>query len=89
NNAITNALNDISNGMIYPIPSHIKDNNYSSAKAIGVFGYKYPHDYINSWVDQKYLPKKMEDKKYYIPKKSSKLEQKILSYWDIIKNNTE
>ncbi|MGL4768919.1 MAG: replication-associated recombination protein A [Mycoplasmoidaceae bacterium] len=87
NNAITTALNDIANGMIYPIPNHIKDNNYPSSKAIGVFGYKYPHDYINSWVHQEYLPKKLENKKYYIPKKSSKLEQKMLAYWDIIKNS--
>ena len=31
-------------------------------------GYKYPHDYENSKVDQQYLPDKLLGKKYFVPK---------------------
>jgi putative ATPase len=31
-------------------------------------GYKYPHDYEGGYVEQQYLPDKIKDKKYYIPK---------------------
>ena len=32
-------------------------------------GYKYPHDYENSQVEQQYLPDKLVGKKYFEPKK--------------------
>jgi putative ATPase len=31
--------------------------------------YKYPHDYEGGQVEQQYLPDKIKDKKYYMPKK--------------------
>ena len=53
------ALNDINNGHYYSVPDHIKTNSTE---------YKYPHDYPNSWVNQEYLPSKLKNRKYYIPK---------------------
>lgn len=53
------ALNDIENGHLYSVPDHIKTNSLD---------YKYPHDYKNSWVNQEYLPSKLKNRKYYIPK---------------------
>ena len=41
------------------IPSHIKN---------GSKDYKYPHDYINDYVKQQYLPDSIKDQVYYIPK---------------------
>ena len=57
--ALDLALNDIHKGMSTSIPKHIKN---------GSPDYKYPHDYPNSWVKQEYLPEKLKDSKYYIPK---------------------
>lgn len=66
--ALDKALEDIRNGMIGEIPTHLKDAHYSGAKILGHgVGYKYPHDYPNSWVQQQYLPDELKDKKYYVP----------------------
>ena len=53
------ALNDIENGNVGTIPSHIKTDSPL---------YKYPHDYKNAFVKQQYLPDKLKNKKYYSPK---------------------
>lgn len=84
--AIYNALEDVNNGKIYKVPNHLRDQSYASAIKLGIGGYKFPHDYVNAWIQQDYLPKSLLNKKYYQPKHSSKIEQKMLSYWDIIKN---
>lgn len=84
--AIKEALDDVEKGKIYKIPNHLRDQHYKSAVKLGVGGYKFPHDYFNSWVDQDYLPNELKGRQYYRPVKSSKIEQKMLNYWDIIKN---
>lgn len=53
------ALEDIEKGNYYNVPNHIKTNSPD---------YKYPHDYPNNWVNQEYLPEKLKNRKYYIPK---------------------
>ena len=50
------------------IPSHLKNYEFASnedKKLKG--GYKYPHNY-GGFVEQQYLPDKLKDKVYYIPK---------------------
>ncbi len=71
--AISSVLKDIEEGNIGNIPKHIN----SSA-----FGYKYPHDYPNAHVEQQYLPDKLKDKTYYIPKTNSKYEQALKQMYD-------
>lgn len=53
------ALKDIEEGNVGTIPNHIKTNSTT---------YKYPHDYKGAYVVQQYLPDKIKNKKYYIPK---------------------
>ena len=53
------AIQDIENGNVGTIPKHIKTDAED---------YKYPHDYKGAYVVQQYLPDKIKDKKYYIPK---------------------
>ena len=74
--AIAKALNDLETKDIGSIPPHLK----SPFK-----GYKYPHDYKNSYVRQQYLPDNLKKAKYYIPKESSKYE-KVLKE---VKNNLD
>lgn len=63
--AIEKAINDIETKNIGDIPKHIKSP---------YIGYKYPHEYKNSIVNQTYLPENIKNQKYYIPKESSKYE---------------
>ncbi len=58
-NAILMAMEDIKSGNVGEVPKHIINGSPL---------YKYPHDYPNSYVVQEYLPEKIKDKKYYIPK---------------------
>lgn len=53
------ALQDIEDGNVGTIPSHIKTDSPD---------YKYPHDYKGAFVVQQYLPDKLKNKKYYKPK---------------------
>ena len=57
--ALHRAMNDINMGKAGKIPKHIKN---------GSADYKYPHDYLNSYVVQQYLPDSIKDQVYYIPK---------------------
>ncbi len=75
--ALDVALNDIRLGNTGNVPSHIKTTSKD---------YKYPHNYPNAWVKQQYLPDKIKDKKYYIPKTTSKYETSLKSVYDNIEN---
>lgn len=57
--AFDKALSDIEKGNTGNIPSHIKTDSTT---------YKYPHDYKGAFVLQQYLPDKIKNKKYYVPK---------------------
>lgn len=63
--AINKVLTDIENGNAYSVPKHINST---------AFGYKYPHDYKDAYVVQQYLPNELTNRKYYIPKETSKYE---------------
>ncbi|HEH1076961.1 TPA: replication-associated recombination protein A [Staphylococcus aureus] len=76
--AIDSALSDIRNGHVGQIPNHLKDGHYQGAKDLGrSIGYKYPHQYVNGYVSQQYLPDKLKNKIYYEPKTTSKSEQQL------------
>lgn len=49
----------------YRVPVHLRDAHYKGAKDLGNVGYKYPHDYPNHYVEQRYFPCEMEEKNYY------------------------
>ncbi len=68
--AINVAIEDVENIDIGTMPMHVRNAPIEDMKQEGYgVGYKYPHDYENGWVDQQYLPDKIKDKTYYIPKK--------------------
>lgn len=72
--AIHAAMEDLEKGNTGPLPPHLK-NVYqfddSNQK------YLYPHDFPGAWVNQQYLPDKIKNAKYYIPKDSSKYEEAL------------
>ncbi|URZ06389.1 replication-associated recombination protein A [Clostridium felsineum] len=83
--AIDSALSDLDSVNIGSIPDYLKDGHYEGAKKLGrMQDYKYPHNYENHYVEQKYLPKNVENRRYYQYGKN-KLEEKCREYWERIK----
>lgn len=83
--AIDAALEDIKKGDAGDIPSHLQDGHYEGAAKLGkADGYKYPHSYPNSWVEQQYLPDNLKNKVYY-NYGENKTEQAAREYWRNIK----
>ncbi|KPK37373.1 MAG: AAA family ATPase [Phycisphaerae bacterium SG8_4] len=68
--AIWQAMSDVKQQPTQRVPKHLKDSHYAAAKKAG-FGadYKYPHNFVNGFVPQEYLPAGAK-KKYYVPKGS-------------------
>ncbi|QAT62063.1 replication-associated recombination protein A [Acidilutibacter cellobiosedens] len=65
---ILKALDDVKNKRIGEVPDYLKDANYKGASDFNHgIGYKYPHDYENSFVEQDYLPPGLKEAKYYEP----------------------
>ena len=51
------------------VPPYLKDNTFGDAKTKAQSaGYRYPHDYAEGYVEQQYLPEKLKDRVYYVPK---------------------
>ncbi len=73
--AIDAALNDIRKGNVGKVPDHIKTNSKD---------YKYPHNYKGNYVKQQYLPDQLVNRKYYVPKNTSKYERSIKEIYDKI-----
>ena len=83
--AIDSALDDVRNVDYGNIPSNLQDGHYAGAQKLGkAQGYKYPHVYPNSWVDQQYLPDNLKDRVYYTYG-ANKTEQTAKEYWARIK----
>ena len=66
--ALDMALEDIRKGNTGNVPEHIKTSSPN---------YKYPHNYPNCFVKQDYLPSNLKNRKYYIPKTTSKYEESL------------
>ena len=73
--ALDYALMDIEKGNTGNVPNHIKTNSKD---------YLYPHNYPNGIVKQQYLPDNLKNRKYYIPKTTSKYEQSLKIVYDKI-----
>ncbi|MFA5407494.1 MAG: recombinase RarA, partial [Bacilli bacterium] len=76
--AIDRALADIEAGNIGNVPNHLKTSSND---------YKYPHNYKSGYVSQQYLPDKIKDHTYYIPKDTSKYEKALKEVYDKIKKD--
>lgn len=91
-NAIWNAVSDVKNGRIIPVPPHLKDSHYSGAEKLG-YGkeYKYPHNYPGNYAPQDYLGKNLE-KSYYLPTENGReknIKAHLKKLEDLIKNFQE
>ncbi len=77
-NAINSAIEDVNNQPDVAVPLHLRNAPTSLLSELGYGkGYQYAHDFPEHFVKEKYLPKELEDRLYYIPS-SQGLEVKIL-----------
>ncbi len=72
------AEEDISRGLGTIVPEHLRSPDFK--------GYLYPHDYVNDYVDQTYLPKDLIGRRYY-EFGNNKTEQAAKAYYDMIRAN--
>ena len=79
--AIGKAMGEVKQGVTLPVPKHLRDAHYKSAKKLGHGeGYQYSHDYEGAYVPQAYLP---EGRIYYEPSEigHEKRVKERLDYW--------
>ncbi len=66
-NGINEALRSINNQLIQ-VPNHLRNAPTATHRKEGAsLGYKYPHDFPGSYVEQQYLPDTFNNKIYYRP----------------------
>ena len=65
------AVQAINTGNTGDIPLHLRDTHYAGAAELGHVGYDYPHaspvGTFGGWVNQQYLPDKVEGTEFYKP----------------------
>ncbi|HLK02622.1 MAG TPA: replication-associated recombination protein A [Streptosporangiaceae bacterium] len=71
-NAVIKAIGaadaDVRAGLVGAVPAHLRDAHYSGAGKLGHGeGYKYPHDYAEGVVGQRYAPDAVAGRAYYEP----------------------
>ena len=74
------AAADVRAGLGTEIPVILKSPRFK--------GYRYPHDYVNDYCRQEYLPEDLRGKKYY-EFGSNKTEQAAKSYWEAVKSRRD
>jgi putative ATPase len=65
--AIDAAQADVRAGLVGQVPAHLRDGHYPNAAALGVTGYRYPHDDPTGVVAQQYAPDPVRGRRYYEP----------------------
>jgi putative ATPase len=65
--AIDAARADIRDGLVGPVPPHLRDGHHPGAVAQGVVGYRYPHDDPSGVLSQQYAPDPVRGRRYYQP----------------------
>ncbi|MBU1248715.1 MAG: replication-associated recombination protein A [Proteobacteria bacterium] len=64
--AYRNALSEVRLNGPYPVPLHLRNASTALQKEWGYGrGYKYPHSFPSSWVEQEYLPKELDKRRFF------------------------
>lgn len=83
--AINEAMNFVSDNKHYEIPNYLRDSHYKDSEKLNHgIGYKYPHNYENSYIEQTYLPNDIKDLILY-NKKDIGYEKELNSRLNMIK----
>jgi putative ATPase len=66
--ALWAASEAVQNRRAGPVPIHLRDASYRSARILGHGkGYRYPHDAPEGWVPQEHLPAEVAGERFYVP----------------------
>jgi len=83
--AIDSALEEIEKSGDLPVPLHLRNAPTKLMKDLGYGSeYKYAHSYSNNFIDEEFLPKELNDKKFYEPGENSKeneIRKRLDSLW--------
>ncbi len=77
--AVSAAMEDVNAGKGLRIPEHLQSPLFKN--------YRYPHDYPNHYVEQRYLPLDLPQGTQYYHAGENKTEQAAQDYWSRIKGN--
>lgn len=78
------AAEDVRRGKGGDFPRHLQNVHADTYTMEREQGYLYPHDYLNHWVKQQYLPDGLAGTHYYAYG-PNKIEQAAKQYWDAVK----
>jgi putative ATPase len=77
---IENALADVRNKPLYPVPLHLRNAPTKLMKEIGYAKeYRYPHEFKDNFIEEDYLPKELGSIQYYFPSENG--QEKKLKDW--------
>lgn len=78
--AIEDALAEVRNGNLYPVPLHLRNAPTTLMKNLS-YGkdYKYAHNFENHFIEENYFPKEMEGKQFYFPTENG--QEKKIKEW--------
>ncbi|MFA6334288.1 MAG: replication-associated recombination protein A [Bacteroidales bacterium] len=83
--AIDSALEEVKKSGDLPVPLHLRNAPTKLMKDLGYAKeYKYAHSYSDNFVDQEFLPKELNDKKFYEPGENSReneIKKRLESLW--------
>ncbi|MBQ4651243.1 MAG: replication-associated recombination protein A [Oscillospiraceae bacterium] len=79
--AIDRAIADVRAGRTGGIPRELQNVHADGTGFEREQGYKYPHDFVNHWVRQQYLPDEIKNARYY-EYGDNKNEQAAMRYWE-------
>lgn len=84
--AYLNAAREVRQTGPLAVPLHLRNAATPLQKEWG-YGkeYKYPHNSPDSWVEQQYLPKELEDRRFYQPRDNG-AEPRLAQWWRQIHN---
>ena len=82
--ALDEALEDVRKGKGGDFPRHLQNMHVDTYTQEREQGYKYPHAFPGSWVNQQYLPDELVGTTYY-HWGNNKMEQASRQYWESIK----
>jgi putative ATPase len=84
--AISAADADVRAGLVGAVPAHLRDAHYPGAGKLGHGdGYRYPHDYAEGVVAQRYAPDTVAGRVYYQPTRHG-LEARVSERLDRIRS---
>jgi putative ATPase len=82
---ISGAEQEVKTQPVYPVPVHLRNAPTKLMKELG-YGekYKYPHDFENNFLIEKYFPEEMDGKQFYFPTENGQeknLKDRLSTLW--------